>query len=135
MIGIADVDCAVPKGSVTDRRAAAETTSVYLGVTIYPMLPNELSTDLTSLVADADRRALIIELHIQDSGDVTCYDVYPGLLRNRAKLAYNSVGAWLEGKGADSAGSSGGARHGGAASLATGNVAAIIPISARSKVR
>ena len=99
LVGIADVDCAVPKGSITDRRAAGETTSVYLGVTIYPMLPNELSTDLTSLVADADRRALIIELHIQDSGDVTCYDVYPGLLRNRAKLAYNSVGAWLEGKG------------------------------------
>src|SRR5579871_1343705 len=99
LVGIADVDCAVPKGSITDKRSGTETTSVYLGVTIFPMLPDALSTDLTSLVADQDRRALIIELHIQDSGEVTCHDVYPGLLRNRAKLAYGSVGAWFEGKG------------------------------------
>lgn len=99
LVGIADVDCAVPKGSITDQRAATETTSVYLGVTIYPMLPNELSTDLTSLLGGADRMAMIIELHVEESGDVTCHDVYPGVLRNCAKLAYSSVGAWLEGRG------------------------------------
>ena len=99
LVGIADVDSAVRSGTAMDRRAATETTTVYLGVAIYPMLPNELSTDLTSLVADQDRNALIIELHIQESGDVICHDVYRGLLRNRAKLAYNSVAAWLDGKG------------------------------------
>jgi VacB/RNase II family 3'-5' exoribonuclease len=99
LVGIADVDSAVRKGTATDRRAAAETTTVYLGVAIFPMLPNELSTDLTSLVQGQDRNAVIIELHIRDSGDVICHDVYRGLLNNRAKLAYNSVAAWLDGKG------------------------------------
>jgi len=64
-----------------------------------PMLPLELSTDLTSLLDGKERPAIIIELHILDSGDVTCHDVYQAVLRNQAKLAYSSVGAWLEGRG------------------------------------
>jgi exoribonuclease-2 len=99
LVGIADVDSSVPKGSATDSHAASETTSVYTGVVTYPMLPGELSTDLTSLVADQDRGSIIIELRIQDSGEVSCHDVYPGLIHNRAKLAYSSTGAWLEGRG------------------------------------
>ena len=97
LIGIADVDGSVPKGSATDRQAAVETTSVYAGVTTFPMLPGELSTDLTSLVDAQDRVAIVIELHILDSGDVDAHEVYPARLRNRAKLAYSSTGAWLEG--------------------------------------
>ena len=55
LVGIADVDASVPKGSATDRQAAAETTSVYTGVATFPMLPGELSTDLTSLLDAQDR--------------------------------------------------------------------------------
>ena len=99
LVGIADVDASVPKGSATDRQAAVETTSVYTGVTTFPMLPGELSTDLTSLLDAQDRVAIVIELRIQDSGDVDGHDVYPAWLRNRAKLAYSSTGAWLEGRG------------------------------------
>jgi exoribonuclease R len=62
------------------------------------MLPAELSTDLTSLLDAQDRISIIIELHILDSGDVKAHDVYPAWLRNRAKLAYSSTGAWLEGR-------------------------------------
>lgn len=99
LIGIADVDSSIRKGSATDHRAAAESTSVYTGVAIFPMLPAEVSNGATSLLDDQDRLAMIIELRIQPSGEVTCHDTYPGLLRNRAKLAYSSTGAWLEGRG------------------------------------
>ena len=99
LVGIADVNASVPKGSATDRQAAAETTSVYTGVTTFLMLPAELSTDLTSLVDEQDRVAIVIELHILESGEVDGQEVYPARLRNRAKLAYSSTGAWLEGRG------------------------------------
>jgi ribonuclease R len=96
LVGIADVDALVPKGSATDLRAAANATTVYAGVAIFPMLPLELSTDRTSLLNDCDRQSVVVELRVQASGDVDCHDVYPALLRNRAKLAYGSTGAWLE---------------------------------------
>jgi exoribonuclease-2 len=89
----------VAKGSATDRHAATETTSVYTGVTMFPMLPEELSTDLTSLREGEDRLAMVIEMHVLDSGEVNCHDLYPAWIHNRAKLAYSSTGAWLEGRG------------------------------------
>ena len=99
LVGIADVDSKVIKGSAIDAQAGVESTSVYTGVQTFPMLPNELSTDLTSLVDGQDRLALVIELHILDSGEVSYQDVYRSWIRNRAKLAYSSTGAWLEGRG------------------------------------
>ena len=99
LVGIADVDSLVAKGTSIDRRAQAECTSVYTGVAIFPMLPNDLSTGMTSLLDEQERLALVIEVRISDSGEVTGHDVFPGLLRNQAKLAYNSTGAWLEGRG------------------------------------
>ncbi|MDB6019364.1 MAG: Exoribonuclease [Pedosphaera sp.] len=99
LIGIADVDAQVPKGSVIDLHAALNSTTVYTGVAIFPMLPLQLSTDATSLLNDCDRSAMVIELHILDSGQVDCHDVYPAWTRNRAKLAYGTVGAWLQGQG------------------------------------
>ena len=99
LIGIADVDSRVPKGSPADIQAALETTSVYTGVLTFPMLPSELSTDLTSLVEGQDRLAVIIELIVRPSGEVSNHTAYGGVVRNRAKLAYSSTGAWLEGRG------------------------------------
>jgi exoribonuclease-2 len=99
LIGIADVDVQVAKDSATDRHAAVNSITVYTGVSIFPMLPMELSTDATSLLNDCDRLAMVIELHIRDSGAVDCHDAYPAWIRNRAKLTYSTVGAWLEGRG------------------------------------
>ena len=99
LVGIADVDAVVPEGSPTDQYASAEATSVYTGVAIFPMLPNELSTDLTSLREAQDRLAMVTELHLLASGEVKGHDIYPAWLRNHAKLAYSSTGAWLEGRG------------------------------------
>lgn len=99
LVGIADVDGTVPKGGALDQRAACECTSVYTGVETFPMLPAELSTDLTSLMEDQERLAMVTELHIQLSGEAEYYANYPARIRNQAKLAYSSTGAWLEGRG------------------------------------
>ncbi len=99
LVGIADVSASVIKGSTTDAQAAFETTSVYTGVATFPMLPEELSTNLTSLLDAQDRCSIVMELLILDSGEVQSGNAYPALLRNKAKLAYSSTGAWLEGRG------------------------------------
>lgn len=98
LIAIADVDALVPRGSAVDRHAGVNTTSVYTAARIYPMLPERLSTDLTSLVQDEDRLAVVIELVVTPGGTLDGADVYRATVRNRAKLAYDSVSAWLEGE-------------------------------------
>jgi VacB/RNase II family 3'-5' exoribonuclease len=97
MIGIADVDAFVPKGSAIDRHALENTTSIYTGVRTFPMLPEQLSNDTTSLLEDVDRLAVVIELVVDTEGEVRSNDVYRALVRNHAKLVYGPVGAWLEG--------------------------------------
>ena len=99
LVAIADVDAAVHKGSAVDRHAAQNTTSVYTPAVIFPMLPEKLSTDLTSLADQQDRLAIVIEYVVGESGDLKSSDVYAALVRNRAKLAYTSVGAWLANEG------------------------------------
>jgi exoribonuclease-2 len=98
-VAIADVDAFVPRGSPLDTFAAHNATTVYTGVTTFPMLPELLSTDRTSLSQDHDRQAIVIELTVAPDGTVGQSDVYLGSVRNQAKLAYDSVGAWLGGHG------------------------------------
>jgi exoribonuclease-2 len=103
LVGIADVDALVPKGSPIDRAAAENTCSLYTGFHIFPMLPAMLSTGRTSLLADAhERLAVITEFVVLGDGTVdhTRTAVYLARVQNRAKLAYSKVGAWLEGAGA-----------------------------------
>jgi VacB/RNase II family 3'-5' exoribonuclease len=97
MVGIADVDAFVPKDSPIDQHAERETTSVYTGVTIFPMLPNELSTGASSLLPDVDRPAVVTEFVVNASGALGSSNVYRAIVRNKAQLTYNGVGAWLEG--------------------------------------
>jgi exoribonuclease II len=99
LVAIADVDVLVPEGSAIDDHARLNTTSVYTPAQIFPMLPEELSTDRTSLNEDADRSAIVVDMTIDASGDVTASEVYRAAVRNRAKLTYPKVGAWLEGDG------------------------------------
>jgi VacB/RNase II family 3'-5' exoribonuclease len=100
MIAIADVDSDVTIGSPIDKHAADATTSVYTGITTFPMLPVQLSTDLTSLNEGADRLAVVIEMVVGADGSVLSNSIYRALVRNQAQLTYNAVGAWLEGKSA-----------------------------------
>ena len=98
-IGIADVDSDVPKGSPIDTHAAANCTTVYTGVKNFPMLPDDLSTDLTSLNEHADRPAVVVELTVGKDGTAQDGTAYRAVTRNAAQLAYSSVGPWLEGQG------------------------------------
>ncbi len=99
MIGIADVDAFVPKQTPIDQHAARETTTVYAGVRNFPMLPEELSTGLTSLLENQDCLSVVVEFVVDSSGGgLKAPSVYRAVVRNQAQLQYNSVGAWLEGK-------------------------------------
>jgi len=99
LVAIADVDALVGQGSPIDAHAGTNTTSVYTAAGVFPMLPEKLSTDLTSLGEGADRLALIVDMAVSGAGNVTASDVYRAAVRNHAKLAYNAVAAWLEGHG------------------------------------
>ena len=99
-VAIADVDAVVARESALDEHAAHNTTSVYTIAQIFPMLPEKLSTDLTSLGQDQDRLALVVSMTVDGGGTVTASEICRGVVRNRAKLTYNGVAAWLDGRGA-----------------------------------
>ncbi|HKR09514.1 MAG TPA: RNB domain-containing ribonuclease, partial [Gemmatimonadaceae bacterium] len=97
VIAIADVDCEVSAGLAIDLHAAAQTTTVYTGAVIFPMIPTELSTGATSLFANADRKPMVIDMRVNTAGAaVGSADIYRATVRNCAQLAYNAVGDWLD---------------------------------------
>ena len=99
LVAVADVDSLVKNGSAIDEHARHNTTSVYTAGNIFPMLPEKLSTDLTSLNFNEDRLAMVVEMVIGADGSSMDSDIYMASVRNHAKLAYNSIAAWLEGNG------------------------------------
>ncbi len=99
LIAIADVDAVVRKGTPLDARAAQNTTSVYTAGGVFPMLPEKLSTDLTSLNQDVDRLSIVIEYVVNADGTLGDSNVFRALVRNKAKLAYDAVDAWRDGSG------------------------------------
>ena len=99
LVAVADVDSIVKKGSAIDDHARHNTTSVYTAAMIFPMLPENLSTNLTSLNFNEDRLTLVVEMVIGGDGSLQDSDIYRARVRNHAKLAYNGVAAWLEGTG------------------------------------
>jgi VacB/RNase II family 3'-5' exoribonuclease len=99
LVAIADVDAVVKKQSALDDHAQHNTTSIYTAGETFPMLPEKLSTDLTSLNHEAERLAVVIETVFNGDGSLQSSDIYRAVVRNHAKLAYNSVAHWLEGSG------------------------------------
>jgi VacB/RNase II family 3'-5' exoribonuclease len=101
LVAIADVDALVSANSNIDDHASQNTATVYTVAMIFPMLPEKLSTDLTSLGLDADRCAIVVEMILGEDGKVEQSDVYQAIVRNHAKLQYSKLAAWLEGNGSD----------------------------------
>jgi exoribonuclease-2 len=99
LVAVADVDSLVKHGSAIDEHACHNTTSVYTAAMIFPMLPEKLSTNLTSLNFNEDRLSIVVEMLIGADGSLQDSDIYRARVRNHAKLNYNSVAAWLEGNG------------------------------------
>lgn len=98
-VAIADVTALVRPASAIDQHARQNTTSVYTAAAIYPMLPEQLSTDLTSLALAGDRRAVVVRMDFDARATMRASEVFEAAVHNRAKLAYNSVAAWLDGTG------------------------------------
>ena len=98
MVAIADVDSSIKDGSAIDVHARHNTTSVYTAAEIFPMLPEKISTDITSLNFNEDRLAIVIEMMVGTDGSIQESSIYRAWVRNHAKLAYNSVADWLENK-------------------------------------
>src|ERR1700674_2225419 len=98
LVAIADVDTFVSKSSAIDAHAAKQTTTVYTGVRDFPMLPEQLSTDTSSLLETEDKLSIVIEFIVGGDGSVHSSSVYRAIIRNKAPLSYNAVGAWLENK-------------------------------------
>ena len=99
LVAIADVDALVKKGSPIDQHARANTTSVYTSAVVFPMLPERLCTDLTSLNPNEDRMALVNDMVFSEDGILITDSVYRARVRNKAQLAYDAVSAWIDGKG------------------------------------
>ena len=99
LVAIADVDSSIKKGSAIDQHARNNTTSVYTAAEIFPMLPEKVSTDITSLNFNEDRLSIIVEMLVGADGAIEDSKIYRAWVHNHAKLAYNSVAAWLENKG------------------------------------
>ena len=97
LVAVADVDSLVKSGSAIDEHARHNTTSVYTAARIFPMLPEALSTNLTSLNFNEDRPSIVVEMVIGADGSLQDSYIYMARVRNHAKLAYSCVAAWLEG--------------------------------------
>jgi exoribonuclease-2 len=97
LVAVADVVSLVKDGSAIDEHARHNTTSIYTAAMIFPMLPDKLSTDLTSLNLGEERLSLVVEMVIAADGTLQASDIYRAQVTNHAKLAYNSVAAWLDG--------------------------------------
>lgn len=97
-VAVADVDALIAKGSPIDHHAEINTTTVYTPAVKFPMLPKKLSEDLTSLNEEEDRLALVVKMVMGSEGEIHEGVIFPALVRNRAKLTFNGVGAWLEGR-------------------------------------
>jgi ribonuclease R len=95
VVAIADVSHYVKPGEPIDDDAYQRATSVYFPRRVIPMLPEKLSNGLCSLNPDVDRLAMVCDMVVDASGDVTAYQFYPAVICSHARLTYTEVAAIL----------------------------------------
>jgi len=100
LVAIADVDALVAPATPLDAHAASNTMSVCTDAQIFPMLPERLSTELTSLSLGAERASVVVEYAVAVDGRLGPADVYRAVVRNQANLTFDATTAWLDGKAA-----------------------------------
>jgi ribonuclease R len=100
-VAIADVAHAVRPGTALDMEARARSFSVYFPEVAIPMLPEVLCNDVMSLKPDQERLAMAVEIIIGPRGKVVSHKVFEAVIRSRARLTYDEVGLFLEGKASE----------------------------------
>ena len=93
LVGVADVDAFVPKGSPIDAQRPKKPVRFMPAYTFFPMLPEELSTDTTSLLEVDGKLSMVVEFVVDGNGSVTQEKLYPAIVTNKAQLAYNAGGS------------------------------------------
>jgi ribonuclease R len=97
-VAIADVSHYVKPGTALDKEALSRGNSVYFPGEVIPMLPHVLSNELCSLKARVDRLCMVCEMKLSTKGELKSYEFYPAVMNSKARLTYNEVGDFLEGK-------------------------------------
>ena len=95
-VAVADVDALVKRNSAIDEHARFNTTSVYTAARIFSMLPERLSTDLSSLNPGQERLAIVTTMDIAADASLTHASVQRARVHSKAKLAYDALAAWIE---------------------------------------
>ncbi len=95
-VAIADVSAYVMPATELDIEAHKRGNSVYFPEFVVPMLPEMLSNGLCSLNPDVDRLAMVCEMTVSASGNLSGYKFYEAVIRSHARLTYTKVGAMLQ---------------------------------------
>ena len=90
MIAIADVSFYVKKNDPIDMEAKKRGNSFYFIDRVIPMLPEELSNDLCSLVPNKKRKSIVIEINLKD-GIVKNFKVHRAIIKSVSRLTYEQV--------------------------------------------
>jgi ribonuclease R len=99
-IHVADVSHYVLEGAALDHEAQERATSVYLPGKVLPMLPEHLSNGVCSLKPGEDRLAMSVLLQLTANGEIVNTAMVNSVIHSRARLTYDEVQAFSEGKSA-----------------------------------
>jgi ribonuclease R len=97
-VHIADVSYYVREGTALDREALRRGNSVYVATGVEPMLPPILSSEVCSLKPGADRKAVTVEMEVDDDGRVVSTRFYRSLIRSDRRLHYEQVERMFRGQ-------------------------------------
>ncbi|MEA3173822.1 MAG: ribonuclease [Gammaproteobacteria bacterium] len=96
IVAIADVSNYVRYGSALDHEARSRATSVYFPDRVIPMLPENLSNHLCSLMPRVDRLAFVCDMYVSKTGKLSKSRFYEAVIRSHARLTYDRAWTYLE---------------------------------------